>query len=118
MSKFLVPHYPLSPVGPFVRLDPIVLQAESHRPLIESASRFPLTHARKYQYPHPIFLGINDFHTHTHTQLLGPSKVFCAEVTNAVSGDKAGLAGGKGADWDWLAPGDSDRALNEKRPRW
>jgi len=38
MSKFLVPHSPLSPVGPFVRLDPIFPQAESHRPLLESAS--------------------------------------------------------------------------------
>jgi hypothetical protein len=37
MSKFLVPHCPLSPVGPFVRLDPIFSQAESHRPLLESA---------------------------------------------------------------------------------
>jgi hypothetical protein len=38
MSKFLVPHSRLSPVGPFVRLDPIFPQAESHRPLLESAS--------------------------------------------------------------------------------
>ena len=121
MSKFLVPHCPLSPVGPFVRLDPIFSQAESHRPLLESASsgsqRFQLysctavfdlielvqrhcenigtfTHARNYQYPHPARISVVLYprsKNRTHSDLKIPYSDLKIELTHRFARNNANL---------------------------
>jgi hypothetical protein len=115
MSKFLVPHCPLSPVGPFVRLDPIFRKQRAMTFARECIKWFPavptlfdlielvqrhcknigtFTHARNYQYPHTARISVVLYprpKNRTHSDFKIPYSDLKIELTHRFARNNANL---------------------------